>query len=111
VLTAMQAGANGERWTDLPGVSPIVEPTRAIFNLADLETLTHQYVLTSAQHSALVMSLDGAKAAASLGDASGQAQHLDAYVSYLARLRGRQLPAVQTDTLILLAQTVKAAIR
>jgi prepilin-type N-terminal cleavage/methylation domain-containing protein/prepilin-type processing-associated H-X9-DG protein len=109
VLTAMQVGANGERWTDLPGVSPIVEPTRAVFNLADLETLTHQYVLTSAQHSALVMSLDGAKAAASLGDAYGQAQHLDAYVSYLARLRGRQLPAMQTDTLILLAQTVKAA--
>jgi prepilin-type N-terminal cleavage/methylation domain-containing protein len=108
VLAAMQVGTQGERWTSLPGVSPIVEPTPAIFNLADLETLTHEYVLTGVQHTALVGHLRNAASAARVGDASAEAQQLEAYIAYLQKLRGTQLPAVQTDTLIHIAQTVLA---
>ena len=111
VLAAMQAGANGERWTELPGISPIVEPTRAVFNLGDLQTLTQLYVIGSTQRTALGRHLDGAVAAADLGDAYGAAQQLESYVSYLKKLRGTQLPAVQTDTLMLIARTVQAGIR
>jgi prepilin-type N-terminal cleavage/methylation domain-containing protein/prepilin-type processing-associated H-X9-DG protein len=108
VLAALQVGANGERWTELRGVSPIVEPSRAIFNLEDLRTLTQQYVLTSIQHSALMRYLDAADAAFDAGDAYGATRQLDAYVAYVAKLRGTQLPAVQTDTLVLIARTVSA---
>ncbi len=108
VLAAMQVGANGERWTELPGVSPIVEPTRAIFNLGDLQTLTQYYVLGSGQRTTLGRYLDGATAAADLGDAYGAAQQLDSYLAYVAKLRGTQLPALQTDTLMLIARTLKA---
>jgi prepilin-type processing-associated H-X9-DG protein len=108
VLAAMQVGANGERWTELPGVSPIVEPTRAIFNLGDLQTLTQYYVLGSSQRTTLGRYLDGAAAAADLGDAYGSAQQLDSYLAYVKKLRGTQLPAVQTDTLMLIARTLKA---
>jgi prepilin-type N-terminal cleavage/methylation domain-containing protein/prepilin-type processing-associated H-X9-DG protein len=107
VLTAMQVGAHGERWTELPGVSPIVEPTRAIYNLADLETLTDEYVLTSVQHAALVRYLEAAATAAVIGDTSTEAQQLDAYIADLEKLRGTRLPAVQTDTLIQIARTLK----
>jgi prepilin-type N-terminal cleavage/methylation domain-containing protein/prepilin-type processing-associated H-X9-DG protein len=107
VLTAMQVGAHGERWTELSGVSPIVEPTKAIFNLADLQTLTHEYVLTSVQHTALARYLESAATAASIGDTSTEAQQLDAYIAYLQKLRGTRLPAVQTDTLIEIARTLK----
>jgi hypothetical protein len=51
----------------------------------------------------------GAQAAADLGDASSAGQMLDAYVSYASRLRGTQLTAVQTDTLVQVAATVRAA--
>jgi prepilin-type N-terminal cleavage/methylation domain-containing protein/prepilin-type processing-associated H-X9-DG protein len=108
VLAALQVGANGERWTELPGVSPIVEPSRAIFNLEDLRTLTQQYVLASTQRSALLRYLDTAGAALDSGDAYSAAQQLDSYVAYLGRLRGTQLPALQTDTLMLIARTVNA---
>jgi prepilin-type N-terminal cleavage/methylation domain-containing protein/prepilin-type processing-associated H-X9-DG protein len=108
VLVAMQAGANGERWTDVPGVSPIVEPTRAIFNLTDLQTLTQQYVPGTTQRTSLGRYLSAADAAAAAGDAYGAAQQLDAYVSYLRKLRGTLVPAVHADTLIQIAQTLKA---
>jgi prepilin-type N-terminal cleavage/methylation domain-containing protein len=108
VLSAMQVGAHGERWTDLPAVSPIVEPTKAIFNLADLDTLTREYVLTGVQHTTLVRYLASATAAATIGAAATEAQQLDAYIAYLQKLRGTQLPAVQTDTLIQIARTLKA---
>ena len=108
VLAALQVGAHGERWTELPGVSPIVEPSRAIFNLDDLRTLTQQYALVSTQRSVLLRYLDAAGAALDAGDAYGAAQQLDSYVTYLGKLRGTQLPAVQTDTLILIARTVNA---
>ena len=108
VLAALQVGANGERWSDLPGVSPIVEPTRAIFNLRDLKTLTQSYVLDSSQGSVLGRYLDGAEAATRLGDAYGAARQLDSYISYLRRLRGTQLPAMQADALIQVALTLKA---
>jgi prepilin-type N-terminal cleavage/methylation domain-containing protein/prepilin-type processing-associated H-X9-DG protein len=108
VLAAMQVGANGERWTELPGISPIVEPTRAVFNLGDLQTLTQLYVIGSTQRTALGRYLDGAVAAADLGDAYGAAQQLESYLSYLKKLRGTQLPAGQTDTLMLIARTLQA---
>ena len=109
VLAAMQVGANNERWTELPAISPVVEPTRAIFNLEDLATLTNYYVPGSTQRTTLAKYLNGAQAAADLGDAYSAAQMLDAYISYASRLRGTQLAAVQTDTLIQIAGTVRAA--
>jgi prepilin-type N-terminal cleavage/methylation domain-containing protein/prepilin-type processing-associated H-X9-DG protein len=107
-LAALQVGANGERWTELPGISPIVEPSRAIFNLGDLRTLTQQYVLASTTRSVLLRYLDAAGAAFDLGDTYGAAQQLNSYVAYLGKLRGTHLPAVQTDALLLIARTVNA---
>jgi hypothetical protein len=109
VLAAMQVGANDERWTELPAVSPLVAPTRAIFNLEDLATLTQHYVTGSTQRTTLAKYLNGAQAAVDLGDAYSAAQMLDAYISYASRLRGTQLPVVQTDALIQIAATVRAA--
>ena len=111
VLAAMQVGAHGERWTELPGVSPIVEPTRAIFNIGDLATLTQTYVLTQVQHTALSGYLDKAAAASAAGDAAGAASQLDAYAAYVQKVRGTQLPAVQADALIQVAQTISAGLR
>ena len=109
-LAALQVGANGERWTAIPGVSPIVEPTTAIFNLGDLATLTDHYVLVSEQRRILTRYLAAAAAAADSGDAAGAAKQLDAYIAYASRLRGTQLPAVQTDTLVQIALGVKAGV-
>jgi prepilin-type N-terminal cleavage/methylation domain-containing protein len=106
VLAALQVGANDERWTELPGVSPIVEPTSAVFNLGDLSTLTDHYVLGAEQRRVLAGYLAGAAAAADLGDTSGAARQLESYAAYATKLRGTQLPAVQTDALIQIARTL-----
>ena len=41
-------------------------------------------------------------------DVVGQIDALDAYLAVLQKVRGLYLPAVNTDTLVLIAQTLKA---
>ena len=106
VLTAMQVGANNERWTSLPAVSPFVVPTTAIFNFRDLAALTRDYVLDATLEGALIGHLRLAEAAAATGDTHGKTEQLDAYLALLQKVRGTQLPAVQSDTLAQIARSL-----
>jgi prepilin-type processing-associated H-X9-DG protein len=109
VLAAMQVGANNERWAELQGVSPLVVPSRAIFNFRDLTTLTRLHVLDPKAQDALLGYLRLAQAAAATGDTLGEAQQLDAYLALLQKVRGSQLPAVQSDALTQIASSLKPA--
>ncbi len=109
VLAAMQVGANNERWRELPGVSPIVVPTDAIFNLRDLTTLTRESVLEPKVRDALLWYLRRAQEADAAGDTHGAAQRLEAYIDLLQKVRGRLVPAVQSDTLAQIARSLAAA--
>ena len=107
VFDAMQVGVNNERWETLPGVSPLTVPTRAIFNLRDLTTLTGEHVTDPKVRDALLGSLRRAQAAVAAGDPQGAAEQLDAYLGLLQKVQGMLLPAVQADALAQIARSLR----
>jgi prepilin-type N-terminal cleavage/methylation domain-containing protein/prepilin-type processing-associated H-X9-DG protein len=108
VLAALRVGANNEDWTNLPGVPLTIEPSRAVFNFADLVELTALYMGDDKQERTSSRYLRLAQDAAGRGDLRLMRRWLDAYISDLENGRGTALPAVQTDTLIQIASSLKA---
>jgi prepilin-type N-terminal cleavage/methylation domain-containing protein len=107
VFAAMQVGVNNERWAELPGVSPLTAPTRAIFNFRDLTTLTREHVADPKMRDALLGSLRLAQAASAAGDPQGASEQLAAYLALLQKVRGTLLPAVQADALAQIARSLR----
>jgi hypothetical protein len=107
VLTIMHAGANHEVMATIPGVPPTTEAYTTIFTFRDLNMLTAHYV-SDEKEAELLRYLRDAEAAGDRGDVVGQINALDTYLAVLQKVRGLYLPAVNTDTLVLIAQTLKA---
>ena len=109
-IEAMQLGAYGENWMDLPGI-PLPEPRSippAIFNLKDLEALTRAYIGHTLEGKQCLVFLLGGVQAERRGDFDRMARALERYVSLVSRIRGRTLPAVQADVLIHVAHTLQS---
>jgi prepilin-type N-terminal cleavage/methylation domain-containing protein/prepilin-type processing-associated H-X9-DG protein len=110
IVSAMQLGAYGENWMDLPGI-PLPEPRSippAIFNLKDLEALTRDYIGHTLEGRECLVFLLGGVQAERRGDLDRMARALERYVSLVSRIRGRTLPAVQADVLIQVARTLQS---
>lgn len=108
IFQAMQLGAYGESWRELPGIPtglPAVQAT-AIFNFDDLERLTRTWVRDEAQLRQLLGDLAQAQRAAAAGDVGRKRRWLDRYAATLAEGRGLLLPAVYTDTLVQIARSL-----
>ena len=105
IVSAMQLGAYGEDWMELPGV-PLPDARAipaAIFNLTDLEGLTREYLgHTLEGHQCLVFLLQ-ARQAERLGDLDRKARALERYVSLVRTISARTLPDVQADVLVQIA--------
>jgi prepilin-type processing-associated H-X9-DG protein len=108
VLTIMHVGANHEVMARVPGVPLTTEASTTIFTFRDLNMLTAHYVQDE-KEAELLRYLRFAEAAGARGDVVGQIDALDAYLAALRKVRGLYLPAVNTDTLVLIAQTLKAS--
>lgn len=107
VMTIMHVGANHEVMARVPGVPLTTEASATIFTFRDLNMLTAHYVQDE-KEAELLRYLRYAEAADGRGDIAGQINALDAYLAVLQKVRGLYLPAVNTDTLVLIAQTLKA---
>jgi len=107
VENAMQLGVNGEDWMDLDGVPLTTERTTRPFTFADLSDLTGRYVTDPRTADALLRDLRQAEAASGRGNLRNKARWLDDYVDLLHKIREMQLPAVQTDALMQIAQTLR----
>jgi hypothetical protein len=106
VVGALQLGANGENWRALPAVQMTVEPTQAIFNLADLSGLTRLYVLDQRQEERLVGYLDRAREAGDQANPRVRLMWLSRYVNAVEFIYGTELPAVQAEALLQIARTL-----
>jgi prepilin-type processing-associated H-X9-DG protein len=109
VLAAMQVGANNEDWMTIDGVPLPTERSSAMFNFADLRTLTIFWVADPKQEQTLLGYLERAEAAARKGDFAHLARWLDEYNRILDLVYGTELPAVQADALMQIASSLKSA--
>ena len=111
VLTAMKAGTNNEDWRGLPSVQFDLQPTSTLFNFSDLAELTRASSADPKLLNTLLNYLDHAAAAGERGESGEHVPWLDRYIGVLQKVRGLELPAVQTDPLILISRALKAAPR
>jgi prepilin-type N-terminal cleavage/methylation domain-containing protein len=107
VLAAMKVGTNNENWTGLPAVQFDYQPTSTMFNLTDLAELTRGGVMDPQLEQMLLHLLKQAGRAGNRGDSSRQGPWLDHYIRVLQKVRGTELPAVQSDPLILIARSLQ----
>jgi prepilin-type N-terminal cleavage/methylation domain-containing protein/prepilin-type processing-associated H-X9-DG protein len=107
LLAVMQVGVNNEEWRLLPAVQVPDVPSRALFNFRDLTRLTKSYVENFWLQQTLLFYVRLAEIASEKGDVDRQARALDIYVQLLQKVRGSQLPAVQTEALIQIAESLK----
>jgi prepilin-type N-terminal cleavage/methylation domain-containing protein/prepilin-type processing-associated H-X9-DG protein len=108
-LAAMQVGANNEDWMAIDGVPLPTERSSAMFNFADLRTLTTLWVADPKQQRTLLRYLELAEAADRRGDFAHRARWFDEYIGTLNFVHGTELPAVQADALRQIASSMKSA--
>jgi prepilin-type N-terminal cleavage/methylation domain-containing protein/prepilin-type processing-associated H-X9-DG protein len=109
VAQAMRLGVNGEDWQSLPSI-PLPESTGsaggALFNLDTLRTLTELYVSDHHTRTRLLQQLHLAGVGSEQRAGPLRERALDTYIGLLQKVRGAELPAVQADTLIRMAQAI-----
>lgn len=108
-LVAVKAGTNNEDWRGLPAVQFEYQPVSAIFNFNDLTGLTQNSAADAKLKKTLLNFLEHAAAAGDRGESGQHVPWLDRYVGVLQNVRGLELPAVQADSMILIARALKAA--
>jgi prepilin-type N-terminal cleavage/methylation domain-containing protein len=108
---AMQIGARNEvAHTGGVNLADIVRPgmrgTTAIFNLGNLAELTRMFVHDEKLEAELLRLLRIASQAGKQGHTAQQERFLREYLAVLQKVRGLQLPAVQTDVLTFVGKAV-----
>jgi len=108
VLRAMHVGAHNEDWMNLPSDATIPEnPAHpGNFSFAALSGLTIDLVGDEKMERTLLRMLRQAEQAAKVGHESQKERWLAEYVGVLESARGRLLPAVQADALIVIASSL-----
>jgi prepilin-type processing-associated H-X9-DG protein len=106
-LGALKVGTNHENWRGLPAVQFEVRPSESLFNFADLAELTRASAGGTKLEGTLLQLVEHAAAAPTRGESARHVPWLDRYIGVLQKVRGTELPAVQVDPLIMLAQALK----
>jgi len=109
VLNAVKAGTNNEDWLGLPAVQFEFQPSTGIFNFNALTELTRTSATDPKLRKTLLNFLEHAAAAGDRGESSQHVPWLDRYTGVLQKGRGLELPAVQADSMVFIARTLKAA--
>ena len=107
-LIAMKVGTNNEDWRNLPGVLLAYQPVTGFFNFHGLAMLTEASAADPALKKTLLNYLEHAEAAADRGESGQQVPWLDRYLGVLQKVHGVALPAVQTDSMLLIGGAIKA---
>jgi prepilin-type N-terminal cleavage/methylation domain-containing protein len=107
IASAMELGAYGENWMQLPGV-PVGKSAAhvGVFSFQSLASLTEEYLDDSDLDEELLRPLRQAHQAADHGQDRQKQRWLAEYVAVLQKVRGTALPAVQADALILIAKSL-----
>lgn len=108
IAAAMQLGAYGERWWELPGVPlPARGPAApGLYNLQELRLLTESYVPDGHAHHELVARVRQAQQAESLGHAGQRDRALASFIGLVHKFKGTLLPAVQANALVHIADSL-----
>lgn len=106
-LAAVKAGTNNEDWRGLPAVQFEFQPSSALFNFTDLAELTRASSANPKLSKTLLNYLEHAAAAVDRGASGEHVPWLDRYIGVLQKVRGTELPAVQSDPLILIGRALK----
>jgi prepilin-type N-terminal cleavage/methylation domain-containing protein/prepilin-type processing-associated H-X9-DG protein len=110
IREAMKLGIHGENWQTLPAVpmpDSIASAGPALFSLQTLETLTAFYVTDDRTEARLLLQLRLASAGSGDGAGHLRSRVMENYIGLLQKVRGTELPDVQANTLIRLAQAIQ----
>ncbi len=108
LVLGLQLGANNENWRGLPAVQvePQVPAVPIVFNIDDMTTLVRRWVPEGTTRSSLESLLQKVRAADKAGDAAMKEKVKGEMVNLIASQRGMSWPAVYTETLIMIAQSL-----
>jgi prepilin-type processing-associated H-X9-DG protein len=108
-LNAMQVGANGEDWMNLPSTEIPTGRGDGLISFRDLNMLTRMYVSDEKSEKTLLKYLELAEGAADRGDLRKEADWLERYARGVESMRGVELPAVQSAILIQISRSLEPA--